>query len=123
VKDDALSASEFKLSGSAYPMRQVPNQTLQAIQQHFHEVIRGRAGALVDQHGLKLPELAPLLSSDEPEAWFPIPGMYGGFSYRLEGEGESAKLIAESWCRVVGGSGQRHEITAQGSTLIDEGFV
>jgi hypothetical protein len=96
---------------------------LQAIQQHFHEVIRGRAAELIDQHGLKLPELAPLLSSGEPEAWFPIPGMYGGFSYRLEGEGERAKLVTESWCRVAGGSGQRHEITAEGSKLVDEGFV
>jgi hypothetical protein len=49
--------------------------------------------------------------------------MYGGFSYRLEGEGERAKLVTESWCRIVGGSGQRHEITAQGSKLVDTGFV
>lgn len=49
--------------------------------------------------------------------------MYGGFSYWLEGEGEQAKLITESWCRVVGGSGQRHEITAAGSRLLEEGFV
>ncbi|MBV8488357.1 MAG: hypothetical protein JO161_08760 [Planctomycetaceae bacterium] len=104
-------------------MKHVPEETLRAIQQHFHEVIRGRAAKLIDQHGLKLPELSPLLSSDEPKAWFPVPGMYGGFSYWLEGEGEQAKLVTESWCRVVGGSGQRHEITAEGSKLVDEGFV
>ena len=34
-----------------------------------------------------------------------------------------AKLVAESWCRVVGGSGQRHEITPAGSRLVEEGFV
>jgi hypothetical protein len=49
--------------------------------------------------------------------------MCGGFSYWLEGEGEQTKLITESWCRVVGGSGQRHEVTAEGSRLVEEGFV
>jgi hypothetical protein len=55
--------------------------------------------------------------------WFPVPGMYGGFSYRLESVGVEAKLVSESWCRVVGGSGQRHEITSAGSQLVEEGFV
>lgn len=104
-------------------MKQIPEQTLLKIQQHFHEVIRGRASALIDEHRLELPELAQLLHSQEPKEWFPIPGMYGGFSYWLEGEGTEAKLITESWCRVVEGSGERHEITAQGSHLVDEGFV
>jgi hypothetical protein len=49
--------------------------------------------------------------------------MYGGFSYRLASSGADAKLISESWCRVVGGSGQRHEITSEGSRLVEEGFV
>lgn len=104
-------------------MRQVPADTLQAIQQHFHAVIRGRVADLIDQHSVPLPELAPLLSAVEPKAWFPVPGMYGGFSYWLDGEGEQAKLVTESWCRVVGGSGQRHEITAAGYRLVEEGFV
>ncbi len=47
------------------------------------------------------------------QMWFPVPGMYGGFSYRLESAGVEAKLVSESWCRVVGGSGQRHEITRE----------
>ena len=71
----------------------------------------------------RLPELEPLLELDKAEMWFPIPGMYGGFSYRLECAGANTLLIAESWCRVVGGSGQRHEITAVGSRLTEEGFV
>jgi len=49
--------------------------------------------------------------------WFPVPGMYGGFSYRLEVAGVKAKLVSESWCRVVGGSGQRHEITRTGGRV------
>ena len=55
--------------------------------------------------------------------WFTVPGMYGGFSYWLETDGVEPRLIAESWCRVVGGSGQRHEVTPSGSQLLEEGFV
>jgi hypothetical protein len=104
-------------------MRRVPEDTLQAIERHFHAVIRGRAAKLIDQHDLTLPKIAPLLAVAESKAWFPIPGMYGGFSYWLEGEGDQTKLVTESWCRVVGGSGQRHEISAAGSQLVEEGFV
>lgn len=100
-------------------MQQISEEMLLAIQQHFHEVIRGRAAKLIEEHKLELPKL----NFDEPTSWFPVPGMYGGFRYWWVGEGEQAKLITESWCRVVDGSGQRHEITVQGSSLIDEGFV
>ncbi|HMO83802.1 MAG TPA: hypothetical protein PKC18_02670 [Lacipirellulaceae bacterium] len=104
-------------------MRSVPEATLVAIQERFHAVIRERAAELTEQQMLDLPELAPLLSSNDPKAWFSVPGMYGGFSYWFEGEGETAKLVTESWSRIVDGSGQRHEITAQGSQLVDQGFV
>lgn len=101
----------------------IAEDDLLAIQRHFHVVIRGRAGELIDQHSVALPVLAPLLSATEQKAWFPVPGMYGGFSYWLEGNGPGAKLITESWCRVVGGSGQRHEITPDGSRLVEDGFA
>ncbi|MCY4505399.1 MAG: hypothetical protein OXG35_00345 [Acidobacteria bacterium] len=55
--------------------------------------------------------------------WFAVPGMYGGFSYRLEVDDVRPQLVSESWCRVVGGSGQRHAITPGGSQLVEEGFV
>ena len=51
--------------------------------------------------------------------WFPIPGMYGGFSIALMHN----YLDVESWSRVVGGSGQAHVITADGAVIVDEGFV
>jgi hypothetical protein len=102
---------------------QVPIGVLLKIQSHFHEVIRGRIDRELPNHGLRLPELEPLLELDRPQMWFPVPGMYGGFSYCLELTGADAKLVVESWCRVVGGSGQRHEITTYGSRLVEEGFV
>lgn len=101
----------------------IPDVVLQKIQANFHEVILGRAGDLVQKFGLRLPELEPLLELEQPQMWFPIPGMYGGFSYWLDVEGENVKLISESWCRVVGGSGQRHEINSKEGRLVDEGFI
>lgn len=100
----------------------VPVGVLLRIQLHFHEVIRGRIDRELPNHGLRLPELEPLLGLDQPHMWFPVPGMCGRFSYRLVSTGVDAKLVAESWCRVVGGSGQRHEIDSQGSKPVDEGF-
>jgi hypothetical protein len=102
---------------------QVPIGILLKIQCYFHEVIRGRIDQNLPNHQLRLPELEPLLELDQPAMWFPVPGMYGGFSYHLSATGVDAILIAESWSRVVDGSGQRHQITSRGSRLIGEGFV
>jgi hypothetical protein len=101
----------------------VPIGVLLKVQAIFHGVIRGRVDEFVQQHQLRLPELETLLELDAAEMWFPVPGMYGGFSYRLETFGVDATLIAESWCRVAGGSGQRHQITSKCSQLVAEGFV
>ena len=103
--------------------RTVPHGILLRIQALFHDVILGRAAEYVDEHALRLPELEPLLEMDQPSVWFPVPGMYGGFSYSLAEAGVGAKLVVESWCRVVDGSGQRHEISSAGARLVAEGFV
>ncbi|OXI32843.1 ankyrin repeat domain-containing protein [Burkholderia aenigmatica] len=104
--------------------RFVPDDTLHDIQRHFHEMILGRIAHLrVD--ALRLPELEPLLELDAQaeSMWFEVPGMYGGFGYTLHADGTAAVLVSRSWSRVVGGSGQQHEITAHGCTLVEEGFV
>ena len=103
--------------------RRVPLGVLLKVQVHFHTVIRDRAERLIEEHRLRLPELEALLELDRPKIWFAVPGMAGGFSYWLEADGVEPTVISESWCRVVGGSGQRHEIKARGSQLVDEGFV
>ncbi|MEC4894778.1 MAG: hypothetical protein SAL07_15415 [Oscillatoria sp. PMC 1051.18] len=104
-------------------MTEIPENTLLKIQQHFHQLICQRSGIELDEKSLKLPGLNELLQSQDTKAWFPIPDMYGGFIYRLQTQGEEVKLITESWSRVVTGSGQRHEITAQGIYLVEQGFV
>ena len=104
-------------------LRQVPTGILLKLQAQFHSVIRGRIDEPFPEHKLRLPELEPLLELRLPKMWFPVPGMYGGFSYQLIGDGVDATLVSESWCRIAGGSGQRHEITTIGNTLVAEGFV
>ena len=123
--DVAERRGHYHLRGALEPTlkRHVPCGVLLKIQGYFHEVIRGRIDRELPNHGLRLPELKPLLELDLPQMWFPVPGMYGGFGYRLDCAGVQATLISESWCRVVGGSGQRHEITSKGSRLTEEGFA
>ncbi len=103
--------------------RRVPMGVLLKIQSHFHQVILGRAAEQLRGARLRLPELEPLLELEPQSIWFAVPGMYGGFSYQLRSDGVEAVLVSESWCRVVGGSGQRHEVTSAGSRLVAEGFV
>jgi len=99
-----------------------PQPELQKIQKHFHALIRSRAARLVKT--MKLPIITQYDFLPERQTrYFPVPGMYGGFSYRLENRDGKAVLITESWCRICGGSGQRHEVTAEGFTLVGEGFV
>jgi hypothetical protein len=99
-------------------------ESLLKIQKHFHEVIIGRINVIPNWKALRLPELEVLLEIKDPSMWFPVPGMYGGFNYRLAfNKDKTVRLISESWIRVVGGSGQRHEITSKGSELVEEGFV
>ena len=96
------------------------DRQLQKIQKNFHKVIKSRADRLIREHNVSLPELKEIAKE---RMYFPVPGMYGGFAYWFEGEGDNIKLITESRCRVVSGSGMRHEITAQGYKLVAEGFV
>ncbi len=98
----------------------VPPEVLHAIQAHFHGLIRSLVGAQVEREALRLPELEPLLELDLPRIWFAVPGMYGGFSYTLEGDGAAAALRVESWSRVVEGSEQVHRITATGAVPAPE---
>jgi hypothetical protein len=49
--------------------------------------------------------------------------MYGGFNFWLERDGRDPLLVSESWCRVVEGSGERHEVTCAGVRLVEAGFV
>jgi hypothetical protein len=106
------------------PVRKVDARALERIQGHLHEVIRGRIKVIEGiLQAVRLPELAPLTEYSSAAFWFPVPGMYGGFKFWLASDGAKPKLVSESWCRVVGGSGERHEVTPEGAWLVDEGFA
>lgn len=101
-------------------VRVVPHGVLMKVQQHFHVVIRSEVAKLVDRHTLRLPELKPLLEVDRDKSFFfQVPGMYGGFFYRLAEEGVAAKLVVIASSR-MGGS-RNYEIVSEGSELVGEG--
>lgn len=96
---------------------------IEAITTHFCELVRECVSTYSGVKIILPPPIEEPLPSFNTKAWFPVPGMCGGFSYWFEEDGESPVLIVESWSRVVQGSGQRHEVTQDGTRLLDEGFV
>jgi len=117
-----------------YPWLQVPkgnrlvppppgDASLRLLEARFHSLIRARAAEFGAACPASLPLLSASLVGEASAAWFPVPGMYGGFKYRLEADTSGMPLICESWCRVAGGSGQRHRVTLDGAVLLESGFV
>ena len=120
---DGIKADEYHYNkrSKMIPIQDSPEDTLLKIEHYFHQVMRERAGDLIERQQLELPQLtATLLAKKSPDC-FPISGMYGGFSYELKILENEMVLITESYSRVWGG-GQRHKITAQGIELLEEGF-
>ncbi|WP_211368229.1 hypothetical protein [Pseudoxanthomonas gei] len=96
---------------------------LSRLQAGLHKTIRRRIDEFKLESAVPLPRLTFPLPTRADATWFPVPGMYGGFSYWGEGQGDDTRLVIESWSRVLGGSGQRHEVAREGVRLIEEGFV
>ena len=91
---------------------------IQNLESGLHKVILGRAENLVKEHGLQLPQVAFMYEFGEG-IWYPVPMMYGGFNISMHDEG----IEAVSFCRVVGGSGQRHVINIKGEVeLVEDGL-
>jgi len=106
-------------------MTDVPTDPISRVEAQFHALILRRAEAQVREYRLILPTLRADLEVDTrtEQAWFPVPGMMGGFAYRWAPGKVGQQLIVESWSRGCGGSGQRHEVDGDGYRLVDEGFV
>jgi len=100
------------------------SEDLEIVQAYFHELILKRADPAEKFMANKNKRL-PVVSNEifGKRMWYPVPGMYGGFEYVLSERSGKPLLTTESWCRIVGGSGQRHEITIDGCVLVEEGFV
>lgn len=96
---------------------------LKRLEELFHGLIRSRAREFALTPPRRLPSLRDVGVAETEARWFPVPGMYGGFAFRLEASGDGVDLIAESWSRVVTGSGMRHRCSATQVVLEAEGFV
>lgn len=90
--------------------RHVSPSVLERLDRRFHAAIRQHVPRLVAP--LRLPQLEPLLEMERDSVFFPVPGMYGGFIYWLEDEGDYPRLITGAWSRIVDGE-SRYEISPQ----------
>lgn len=102
---------------------------LHTIEQNFYSLMYYRCRnsedctKWLDENLSELPKITNnLKTTNEPE-WIAIPGMYGGFSYGLIERGGNPILVTDSWVRIVGGSGEQHEITPNKIELVARGFV
>ena len=121
--DEEFYPSIFELARKKFAA-----EDLEIIQNHFHTLIIERTkndgwhcSEFLADKNKKLPEITN--ETFTTEAWYPVPGMYGGFAYKLIERDEKPLLVTSSWSRVRGGSGQRHEITTAGCVLVEKGFV
>lgn len=117
AKQNGLSADILELIEIPKKIRE-KNAEIEKMEGGLHKTILGRVEDLIKKNGQQLPQLGYLY--EYGDFYYPVPGMYGGFSISKHENG----VQAESWCRVAGGSGQRHEIDREGNVeLVDEGFV
>ena len=89
----------------------------------FHALIHSRIVEFRLPLPVELPHLEGVVATEQNPAWFDVDGMYGGFSYYLLSNTTPAKLIVESWSRLIEGSGQRHIVTPTATELVEAGFV
>lgn len=101
--------------------REIAPARLAQLEAQLWAVMVGRVHDLCRGSRLRPPQLGPLLEYPDAVMWCTVPGMYGGFGIRFGPVGD--ELSVESWCRVSGGSGQRHRIRPDGFELVEEGFV
>lgn len=96
---------------------------LAGVQVHFDALVRSTVASYPAALTVTPPTLSEAVITSADRAYLPVNGMHGGISYWLDDSGDEMRLIVESWCRVVEGSGLRHAITPIGSALLEKGFV
>jgi len=95
-------------------------EVLRQLESRLHALICKRAAEFTVTNMPAKPSLSAVdMPTREHPAWFPAPGMYDGFEYWLDASKEPVRLVCDSWCRVVGDSEQRHEITTQGIRQVE----
>ncbi|MBF6351524.1 ankyrin repeat domain-containing protein [Nocardia flavorosea] len=121
--DIAAASGDKYLQRSLTPRlhRTTASAVLAQLEAQLHALILGRVYELCRKARYRPPQLGPLLEEGNDRMWAPVPGMYGGFA--IEFADDADELVVDSWCRVAGGSGQRHRVRRNGFELIESGFV
>lgn len=92
------------------------------IQELFHGLIRSRAREGAIAVPSLLPQIASAGGTEFTPVWFPVDGMYGGFSYWIKWTTDNPPALhTKSWCRIAEGSEQYHVITPTEVRLVEEG--
>ena len=115
--------TRVNLHQSILDMIQVPTDIrsredeIKKMEAGLHQVIMRRVGKLIQQNGQQLPQLSYLYEFGN--FFYVVPGMFGGYNVSARDGG----IETVSWCRVAGGSGQRHHVDREGNVkLVEEGF-
>eukprot|EP00746_Dinoflagellata_sp_MGD_P011215 gnl/MRDRNA2_/MRDRNA2_123452_c0_seq1.p1 gnl/MRDRNA2_/MRDRNA2_123452_c0~~gnl/MRDRNA2_/MRDRNA2_123452_c0_seq1.p1 ORF type:complete len:206 (-),score=40.20 gnl/MRDRNA2_/MRDRNA2_123452_c0_seq1:66-683(-) len=135
ILEDTATIEESNLIQGSTVTAVVFLDELSKIEKLFHDLIRQINPALQNKAPQwEFPSLIKHVENQEHDGqsewtnFYAVPGMYGGFNTTLHKDdsaeaGSQWKLTCESWCRVVEGSGQAHEITFHGGTkLTGQGF-
>ncbi|VDH98488.1 Hypothetical predicted protein [Mytilus galloprovincialis] len=85
---------------------------IEKMEKGLHEVINSRVKDLIKGNGQALPQLSLLF--EHGSFYYPVPGMYGGFSVSEHEDG----IQADSWIRVCGGSEQNHVVNKEGKVTL-----
>jgi hypothetical protein len=104
------------------PRSPLRREQIRALDARLAELIDGRIHGRVYEGDLRTvlryPPVEILHELPGQRVWFPLPAQYV-FHIELQ----RGALEVKSWCGFVEGSGQAHLVTAEGSVLVDQGFV
>jgi hypothetical protein len=92
---------------------------LAAMQTYLHALMVVRPRQFGVDRSLWLPPVEAVVELAGRPLWCPVPGMYGGFGLTWQ----DGAVVASSWCRVAGGSGQRHRVSVDGVELVEDGYI
>ncbi|MCZ1010326.1 ankyrin repeat domain-containing protein [Streptomyces lydicus] len=89
------------------------------LEYHFHSLLREKTGHCFEETEHLLPPLAPLMEGPAVEIVFPVVGMMGGFTYRLEKD--CVKVHAHS--RMDSDDGDYYRVTPEGWSKVERSRI
>jgi hypothetical protein len=94
-------------------LRRLPSPS-DALEHHFHAMLRERTGSCFDEIEHLLPPLSPLTETPGGEIFFRVVGMMGGFHYRLHAD----VVHVNGRSRMDGDNGDFYQVTPEGWTKL-----